>query len=205
MARLCGLLLVLATLGCGNSSGPAQRSTEEWLAALQSADAATRAAAVKALACAGPDTSGVLPALLTATEDSSEDVKRFAGVAIISFGDQARPALHERMRSRRSPTPSGAPNPRSPPDDFLSCLDLLVYLDPWFAGTLLPTAVVASRTEEDGYRVVAVRALGMMTAGALENGEQVKLVTDALKQAANDPHKPVADEAANWLKMIRTE
>jgi HEAT repeats len=206
MQRLCAMFLALAVLGCGQSSAPLQRSTEDPIRLLQSPDAGVRCSAVKSLACAGPDAPGVLPALLNATEDPSEDVKRFAGVAIISFGDRAKPALSARLRSRSSPaTVPGVPLPQTPPEGFLSPLDMLAALDPWFAGTLLPTAVVAARTEEEGYRVVAVRALGMMTVRSLETREQVKLVRDALKQAAKDPHKPVADEAAGWLKRIGDE
>jgi len=213
------MFLTMAVLGCSNSAAPPKQSTEDWLGLLTSPDAGVRCSAVKAISCAGPEAPGVLPALLSATEDSSDDVKRFAGVAIVSFGDGARPALDAFMEAKRTKRPQGntqgAPNPKSVPDSFpnpnpvpdsfLSCAEMLVYIDPYFAGTLLPTAILASKTEDDGYRVVAVRALGNVTVGSLENREQVKLVTDALKQARKGRHKAVADEAACWLKKIGEE
>jgi len=204
MKSLWWLVLSSLLIGCdrsGPSSGP---TAPDHFALLKADDEQVRCAAVKALAISGPQVSGVLSALTQALDDPSDEVKSLAAIALISFGEAARPALAERIRSRHKsgdPQPDN-PNPRPDPALGLGPVEMLVNLDPWFAGVLLPRAVQVVKTEEGDFKLVAVRAVGVLGLEAPPDSPKAKLVREVLEEAARDQRQSVRETAAEFLKVL---
>jgi HEAT repeat protein len=86
-------LVVLA--GCG------RMSTEEWIAQLQTKDAARRLHAVKALGERTAETSRTVPALAMALKDEDAFVRRDAARALGRLGPEARAAVPELVAAGR--------------------------------------------------------------------------------------------------------
>ena len=80
-------LLGLLICGCGG------RSTEDWIEALRSKDAAERLHAVKALGERRAQAAEVVPALTAALQDDDAFVRRDAALALGEIGASAKPAV----------------------------------------------------------------------------------------------------------------
>jgi HEAT repeat protein len=150
---------------------------------------------VRRLAVAGPDTPGAADGLVEALADEDDAVKKIAAVALLSFGERALPALRKKMPPR-AVTSSGSPNPRKAPEELLGVAELIVYQDPWFAGTMLPAAEEVARDKDPRLRVVGVRALAV---GAATPPERVQ---KALRRAEKDPDERVRQAARELLKGL---
>jgi hypothetical protein len=203
MKSLWWLVLSGFLLGCGRS-GPSSGPTPDHFTLLKADDEPVRCSAVKALALSGPQSPGVLSALTQALDDPSGEVKSLAAIALVSFGEEARRALAERIRSRdKSGDPQpGNPNPRPDPALVLGPVEMLVYLDPWFAGVLLPKAVQVVKTDEGDFKLVAVKAVGVLGLEAPPGSPEAKLVREALEKAAGDRRQSVRESAAEFLKVL---
>ena len=176
------------------------KTRPEWEAALQDSDANRRCAAVKALASVGPDVDWIAPDLVRALDDGSDAVRSAAAVALVSFGEAAVPALKQKVRDRRPAHDPKAPNPQSPLDLDLGLLDMLVYIDPWFAGGLLPAAIASTKDDEPDFRVVAIKALETIRKG---NPKQEPSIVAALEKAKMDRNDSVRDAAVEALARLQ--
>jgi hypothetical protein len=148
---------------------------------LDNKDARERVAIVKKLAGRGPDAEGAIPTLITALADDDKFVKGFAAVALISFGEKARAALaewknesekkrKEKMKElddfdAKDPAKTSAPNPKPAPTNWLGPVECLVYVDPWFAGTIKPMSLLALQDGDPDFRASGARALGFLEGG----------------------------------------
>ncbi|HWG42926.1 MAG TPA: HEAT repeat domain-containing protein [Gemmataceae bacterium] len=175
-----------------------------------------RVAVVKKLAGGGPDAQGAIPTLMMALEDDDRFVKGFAAVALISFGEKARPALERKHKERERmhkekmkelddlgaiiPGKPAAPNPKPAPEGWLGPVDFLVSGDPWFAGTIKPMSLLALRDSDPDFRAVGAKALGFLEGGHPTPDPDV---VEALEAARDDPHEQVQSAAKQALKMLR--
>lgn len=158
-------LLALGTLcaACGDSSKRDEAS--EVLAQLRSDAPALRYEAVVRLGLL-PPSEARREALARAVLDIDPKVRLMAGIVVAGHG----PAEHASWlaTSATRPTPglgeARTPSPARTAD--LSPIDQLVYLDPWFAGTLKPGALSAAQDGDERVRVLGSRALRYLESGA---------------------------------------
>lgn len=156
-------LFAILLLGCSRKNGetpemPVKPSTtKEWLQLLKSSDAAERVAAVKALAHRIQDSKEVLPAIINATEDKSDDVKRVAGIVVWANADKTRPILIQKLKANEAAAPElpHSPNPARAPIELSSVVDLLVGIDLWYAGRLMTETINALHDDDPQFRLVA--------------------------------------------------
>jgi len=97
-ACLVLLLCLLAPVGCKKT-----KSTEELINDLKSPEERERIIAVRLLPERKADADQVVPALIEALKDRTEDVRWNAAIGLGYFGEQARdaiPALQEAQRDR---------------------------------------------------------------------------------------------------------
>jgi vesicle coat complex subunit len=94
-----GLLLLLGLLACGGCSK--QKSTDELITDLKTGNEKERIIAVRTPTRGGKgDAATVVPALIEALRDGSQEVRRSAAIRLGLFGEQAKdaiPALKERL------------------------------------------------------------------------------------------------------------
>lgn len=95
MRRLAMLMVLLA--GCGTDVR--QRSAAHWAERLQSNELSTRLEAVDMLGRLSPDDKDLVPALVAALADTSEEVGQKAGAALRSLGDTAVTPLVDALKS----------------------------------------------------------------------------------------------------------
>jgi HEAT repeat protein len=88
MRAIVALCLGLFLCGCG-----AGKSTEMWVAQMQSEDASMRLEAVRALAQRKSEAAAVAPVLAKSLGDEDASVRRAAAQALGDMGSQARAAL----------------------------------------------------------------------------------------------------------------
>ncbi len=219
MKFLFSILLCLLLVGCQRkvevSSGESRSAVPPQL---DKKDPGERVATIKMLAGRGPDAEEVIPTLMAALDDDDQSVKGFAAVALISFGEKARPALEKKKQAlerkqrdkteeledsiSKGPEKSTAPNPKKAPETWLAPVDMLVYCDPWFAGNIEPMSLQALKDEDPNFRVVGARALGFLEGGRLTPDRKI---IQALKAARDDPHEKVRSAAEKALNMMRRE
>jgi hypothetical protein len=162
-----GLLAIVALVaGCADSSKVSD--VDEALALLRSAEPAERYEAVVRLGTL-PPSEARRNALAGAVRDGDETVRLMAAIVVIGDG----PTEHASwLRSRRATPAPSTPNPS--PRENLSPIEELVYLDPWFAGTLLPGLLVAARTGDERVRTLGLRALKYARAQAADEDRRAK-------------------------------
>jgi hypothetical protein len=164
-------------------------------AAAQAEDDAARLAAARKAAIAGDAAACVKAAL----EDPAKEVRLTAAIGIVATGDAARPALLERAQRAERPGRS-TPNPSKTGPEDLSTSELLAFLDPSFAGALVPAAELAVLHDaEAGFRAVAARALGEVA----RTDWLPPSAKDALERAAKDDDARVREAAQAALARAR--
>ena len=100
--RLLLLLCLLACSGCG------QKSTDQLIGDLKGPQERERIIAVRLLPRRKGDAAKVIPALIEALKDKSDDIRQSAAIGLGSFGEQARdaiPALRGGAARPRRPGP----------------------------------------------------------------------------------------------------
>jgi hypothetical protein len=131
------------------------------LAQLRSADPAVRHAAVVRLGMLA-HSDARREGLAGAVRDTDEKVRLMAGIIVVGDGPGEHASwLQVPPEATRPPTP----NPTRSEAADLTHVDELVYLDPWFAGTLLPGAMAAANDGDARIRTLGNRALRFL-AGA---------------------------------------
>ncbi len=158
--------LALATLcaACGESSTRDEAS--DLLAQLRRDAPASRYEAVVRLGLL-PPSQARREALAHAVRDTDARVRLMAGIVVAGDG----PTEHASwLATPPARSPSTGPNEARPPNPaptaHLSQIDQLVYLDPWFAGTLKPGALTASQSGDERVRTLGERAMRYMKPGA---------------------------------------
>jgi hypothetical protein len=171
------LLGVVALAACGVS--PRLGEVDAALAQLRSAVPAERHEAVVRL--------GVLPpsearrdGLAAAVRDDDVAVRLLAAIVIVGDGPNAL-AVSMGPPASSTPNPSVTPNP--PARAHLSTTEALVYLDPGFAGTLLPGALEAARSRDERVRTLGQRALQELKREAPLDGSTPNAAPAAATQA----------------------
>jgi hypothetical protein len=152
-----GLLGTVALLAaCGDS--PKSGDVDEVLAQLRSAEPALRYEAVVRLGML-PPSQARRDGLARGVRDGDDAVRLMAGIVVIGDGPTEHAGWLQPRREAPAPSTSrSTPNP-SPREGPLSPLEALVYLDPWFAGTLVPGALVAAQDGDARVRTLGQRAL----------------------------------------------
>ena len=145
--------MVALVSACGDMSRHVD--VDEVLAQLRSAEPAARYEAVVRLGVLAPSQAR-RDGLASAVRDSDEAVRLMAGLVVIGDG----PTEHTIwLRTLREPGISRTPSPSPAADSPLSTAEQLVYMDPWFAGTLMPGALVAIQDRDERVRALGERAL----------------------------------------------
>jgi HEAT repeat protein len=88
-------LLVLLAPGCG------KKSTGQLIKDLQAPDELTRLEAVRTLPAREADAAEVIPALIEALKDESDEVRRGAAFGLGTFGERARDAIPALLACQR--------------------------------------------------------------------------------------------------------
>jgi hypothetical protein len=147
------LLCVGAVAACGNSSRLS--AVDEALSQLRSAQPAERHEAIVRLGML-PPSEARSDGLAAAVRDSDDSVRLLAAIVIVGDAPNELPASLKPPASS-TPNPFRTPNPERAQD--LSRTEALVYIDPWFAGTLLPGALKAAQDRDERVRALGRRAL----------------------------------------------
>ena len=96
-----------------------------------------------------------------AIRDEDAAVRLLAGIALVAVDANI---VGETIETRELPDGASllTPNPEKLPVDALDVGETLVYSDPWFAGTLLPGALLAACDKDERVRKLALRALEVL-------------------------------------------
>jgi hypothetical protein len=143
------------------SCGPRSNGSDFEIAIteLRSADAATRYEAIVRMGALAPSTAR-RNALLRALADADPKVRLMAAIVVVGDGAAmpAKPPATTQTASARPPTPN--PSKATP----LSPVEQVVAADPWFAGTLLPAALLAIESADERVRALGHRAVDQLKA-----------------------------------------
>ena len=90
------LLCLLACGGCGK-----EKSTDELIADLKSAEEGERIAAVRLLPQRKGDASKIVPALIESLKDNEGDIRWSAAIGLGTFGEQAKEAIPSLQTAQR--------------------------------------------------------------------------------------------------------
>jgi hypothetical protein len=91
------VLLCLFAAGCSKK----EKSTAELLADLKGSDPKEKLIAVRLLPSRKTDASDVIPALIEALQDKSDDVRISAAIGLGSFGQQAKDAVPALQKAQK--------------------------------------------------------------------------------------------------------
>lgn len=167
------LAIVVLAAGCAQPSGT--RDAGDVVALLRSPAPAVRYEAVVRLGMLPPSPAR-RDGLASAVRDDDEAVRLLAAIVVAGDGPGEhagwlRTHAEARVPSARTSTPNPSPQDvLSPGEQGLSPLGGLVYLDPWFAGTLLPGALVAAQDGDRRVRALGQRALRRLQPHVLRDG-----------------------------------
>jgi HEAT repeat protein len=88
-AILCGLLLaILACAGCGK-----EKPTAELIGDLKSGQGRDKISAARSLAERDEDPAKIIPSLIEALKDKSQNVRKSSAIALGSYGEKAKDAI----------------------------------------------------------------------------------------------------------------
>jgi hypothetical protein len=147
-------LLVASCGPCSNGS-----DVETAISELRSTDADVRYEAIVRLGSLAPTTAR-RRALVGALADADPKVRLMAAIVVVGDGaaTPAAPPATTPSTSARPPTPN--PSKATP----LTPVEQIVAADPWFAGTLLPAALLAVESADERVRALGHRALDQLKA-----------------------------------------
>src|SRR5207249_1661197 len=115
------------------------------------------------------------------------------------FGEKARAVLLARQEADRKAKESarGSPVPGKAPLDWLELPDLIVGMDPWFAGILRPAVLLGLKDRDPQFRALAAKAVPPLLKGAVVVPATGRIpegvirarqeLINALKAASKDP------------------
>ena len=180
-----GLVLLLCLLACG---GCKQKSTDELIADLKSSNAGEGLNAARSLPQG--EAEKVVPALIEALRNRSQDIRRSAAVKLGGFGEQAKDAIPALQKAEEH---DGDARVREAAGIALSRID-----PERFPYSPIPPLIEDLKNKRGDTRLRAAIKLGGF-------GEHAKDAIPALQKAAHDGDAGVRQAAGNALTRIDPE